>query len=231
MIDFHRHYRALIAQIFPPLEAEDGADKADLRAAERRLGFRLPAALRAYYELAYYRGDITETLDFLYHLDDLEVEDGMLSFYGENQQVTLWAIRRSDVAMDDPEVYTTPNDVPYDWQPTGDTVSVFLSGMTLWQAVMGGAAYSGTTESATAPAAAIAPILAWPKVDMGRFSAMEAYVQPGMVVCVSPPTDGGEIEIYAAAATEQGYHQIRELITVDWSWAERDDEDDEDDDE
>ncbi|HYF62163.1 MAG TPA: hypothetical protein VD886_05070, partial [Herpetosiphonaceae bacterium] len=104
-------------------------------------------------------------------------------------------------------------------QRMGDAVSVFLTGMTLWQAVMGGAAHYGMADSV--PAAAIAPILGWPRLDMGRFYELEAFAQPGMLVCVSSPIDRDALDLYAAAATEDGYHHINDLIDVDWSWGER----------
>jgi cell wall assembly regulator SMI1 len=48
-----------------PLRAEDGYNGEELNAAEERLGFKLPAALREAYMLFDRRADLCGTMNFL----------------------------------------------------------------------------------------------------------------------------------------------------------------------
>ncbi|MEU8927219.1 SMI1/KNR4 family protein [Kitasatospora sp. NPDC048545] len=75
-----------------PLGPDDGFPDADLDAAERRLGLRLPAALREAYRLFGRRADLTSNHDVLLTPDELFVLDGALVYRAENQGGAHWAV-------------------------------------------------------------------------------------------------------------------------------------------
>ncbi len=96
---------------YRPLAAGDGASEEELWATEKRLGFRLPTALREWHALAGKRKDVWSKQDHLWELDYLKLEDSLstrrdaLIFYVENQACEIWGIRKKDLGLDDPPVY------------------------------------------------------------------------------------------------------------------------------
>jgi uncharacterized protein (TIGR02996 family) len=94
-----------------PHKPEDGASEEELQATERRLGFRLPTALREWHALAGKRKDVWSGQDRLLELRYLKLEDHLSSrkdaliFYIENQGCEVWGIRKKDLGRDDPPVY------------------------------------------------------------------------------------------------------------------------------
>jgi uncharacterized protein (TIGR02996 family) len=90
-----------------PLTERHGYSEEELTAAEARLGFRLPAALREWYSLAGKRKDVWSQQDRLVRpLElDLEPNDDALIIRYENQACERWGIRRQDLGRDDPPIF------------------------------------------------------------------------------------------------------------------------------
>jgi hypothetical protein len=87
----------------PPVDSW-GVPRALVDAAEHRLGVRLPAALREWYE-RYGRLDVVwSPQDRLVAPERLTIEQGFLAVCIECQDVVRWGIRSSDLASDDPPV-------------------------------------------------------------------------------------------------------------------------------
>jgi uncharacterized protein (TIGR02996 family) len=89
-----------------PLGPRDGYSEDELEAAERRLGFALPLALREWYALAGRRDDVWSIQDHLLAPHEVRVDptSGLMMFRIENQNCEQWGIRSEDVARDDPPV-------------------------------------------------------------------------------------------------------------------------------
>ncbi len=85
-----------------PLRDCDGYGIADVHAAEERLGFTLPAALREAYTLFGKRADLCGTMNFLKAPDQLAVFEDLLLYHHENQGAWERYIRPADLHMDDP---------------------------------------------------------------------------------------------------------------------------------
>ncbi len=87
------------------LTLTDGIPLHRVETAERRLGFRLPVALREWYLLSGKRSsnEVSKT-NFLLLPEELTVSEGVLDFYVENQFVVVWGILEDDLASDDPSV-------------------------------------------------------------------------------------------------------------------------------
>ncbi|MFJ8623988.1 SMI1/KNR4 family protein [Kitasatospora sp. NPDC093550] len=85
-----------------PLGPDDGFPAAELDAAERRLGLRLPAALREAYRLFGRRADLTSNHDVLLTPDELFVLDGALVYRTENQGCAHWGVLLGGLEQEDP---------------------------------------------------------------------------------------------------------------------------------
>ncbi|MFD5831141.1 hypothetical protein [Lentzea sp. NPDC060358] len=96
-----RFIEGFAAEWAEPIEARDGWDHADLNAAERRLGVRLPGAVRDAYALFGKRPDLTSNQDWLLAPSELRVDDDVLVFRDENQSVAAWG---ASLGGEDPEV-------------------------------------------------------------------------------------------------------------------------------
>jgi hypothetical protein len=89
-----------------PLRDEDGYNGEELNAAEERLGFKLPAALREAYMLFGRRADLCGTMNFLQPPDQLDTyeDTGLLTYHAENQGAWERYIRPADLYVEDPPV-------------------------------------------------------------------------------------------------------------------------------
>ncbi|MFM9633231.1 MULTISPECIES: SMI1/KNR4 family protein [Streptomyces] len=98
--DFSTHWASA-------LQIGDGWTEADLAAAEERLGFQLPAALRKAYLLFGRRRDLTSNHDVLLSPAELYVDDvkEALVFRHENQGAASWGILLDSLHDDDPAVF------------------------------------------------------------------------------------------------------------------------------
>ena len=97
--------KRFVAHWHEPLREGQGYGASELDAAERRLGFPLPVALREWYQLAGQRKDLTARQDRLLSPSVLKAEHGMLFFHVENQGCCLWGVRREDVGHENPPVF------------------------------------------------------------------------------------------------------------------------------
>jgi hypothetical protein len=104
-------YAARVAELYRPLAPGDGYEESEVAAAEARLGFRLPPALRKLYLRAGRRDDIHRAKNHLIAPEELSVEQGALVVYEENQNLVLWGVRVSDLGRDDPPVVRAYNDL------------------------------------------------------------------------------------------------------------------------
>src|SRR5207244_4248069 len=92
---------------YRPLAPSDGVPEEELEIAERRLGFKIPAALREWYGLAGSRHDVWSTQDHFASPSELHIRpnDNALIFHVENQACESWGIRADDLSLDDPAVF------------------------------------------------------------------------------------------------------------------------------
>lgn len=122
LADFAAYWRA-------PLQAGDGYDAATLDAAERRLGLRLPAALREAYLLLGHRDDLCRNQDRLLRPDELQVYEGALVYHAENQGAAHWGILLDDLGAEDPATVVRPDladKSAEQWEPWTGRLSVAL---------------------------------------------------------------------------------------------------------
>ena len=126
-------YRALLAKVYGrPLRRSDGESVTRIQKAERRLGFRLPAAMRDFYLVA---GRAPENLEHnrLAPPEHLDVEGRYLVFMEENQRVVDWGLRLSMIATADPNVWQRVNNDPPKWYSETMPFSIFILENLAWQ--------------------------------------------------------------------------------------------------
>lgn len=102
-----------------PLTEDDGWAKADLQAAEQRLGVRLPPAIHEAYGLFGRRGDLTSVQDRLLGPKELAVDAAgdVLVYRVENQAVDVWGVPLAALEQPDPPVLVANNFEVGSWEP------------------------------------------------------------------------------------------------------------------
>lgn len=145
---FIRLFAALYAS---PIVAGDGRNDSELRAAESRLGFRLPASLREAYALVGRRNDLTRSQDRLLAPNEVGVDGTgqVLVFRVENQNVAQWGVPLSAVTEPDPPVVfrvESASKAERDWQPFLDRVSLACVEMVLSEWMFSGEVFADSRE-------------------------------------------------------------------------------------
>lgn len=125
MLERVDQYRETLNRILErDLERDDATPAARLDASEKRIGRRLPTAVRELYLLA---GEAEEMRGHnrLLEPEDLEIDDGYLVFMHENQDVVHWGIP-VPFSGDDPEVWQCVNGDRPDWYSEEMPFSKFI---------------------------------------------------------------------------------------------------------
>ncbi|OWK38064.1 hypothetical protein FRUB_07184 [Fimbriiglobus ruber] len=149
-----------------------------VEAAEARLGFAIPEALRDYY-LSVGRHELNRVHNRLWSPGDLEVSHGRLVFLEENQCVIYWGVRRRTTSAD-PVVFQTMDLDDGEWVAEV-RCSLFLPAMLCWYAASGSMPHMGYTDQLP-HVTARRMVRGWPPV--GRSSVHSAYIRDGQVVCI-----------------------------------------------
>jgi hypothetical protein len=126
-----------------PIVDNDGSTQAQLDNAERRLGARLPVAVREAYLLLGHRSDLTSVHGTLRRPEELDYDQGnqILVFRAAHQGVAFFGVSCVNPADDDPPVlyYASLWDKEREeWVPFLDRFSVACVDMVLWEAVEAG---------------------------------------------------------------------------------------------
>jgi hypothetical protein len=134
-----RFIRLFAARYARPVVTGDGCDDEELRAAETRLGFPLPAALREVYTLIGRRLDLTRSQNQLLAPHSVGVDDTgrVLVFRWECQHVAEWGIPLSAITEADPAVVSRNDGEPV-WHPFLERVSLACVEMILSEWVISG---------------------------------------------------------------------------------------------
>jgi hypothetical protein len=122
----------LIAEWQRPLDESDGLPLADIEAAERRLGFRLPEALREWHLLAGRRAARSNESG-LYPLSHITLRDNFVVFYHMIFPDTTWGYSLEDANLDDPDILVDMGLIPFlrsktTWMRSHSSLNQFLFG-------------------------------------------------------------------------------------------------------
>jgi hypothetical protein len=208
MESFKKYYRAMYRTFGHPLTERTALSSKVLAAAQKRLGVRIPAALRDYYLLAGRERRFNACHDRLLAPAEWSVDKKRLIFMEENQKVVWWGVSTRNPDSDDPPVSQGVNDEPITWHPEHRKCSVFLAVMLHYQAVSGGFRYCGR---ANAPDQSSYRFDENGWIYYGEVNSLLAYSRSNQVVCLMPP--GGlpfmqKWSVLAGAKTKRDLHAI-----------------------
>jgi hypothetical protein len=135
----HERWRLLrkLVEAWFPVKQLPGVAVTTLDMAEDRLGLRLPAALREWYELAGDHPDVWSRRADLRAPPDFRFIRDTLVFYRDEEAGACWGIRRNDLRMEDPPVVIDARRGE-GWMAESKTTSAFAIQMLLWNVKWGG---------------------------------------------------------------------------------------------
>jgi hypothetical protein len=186
---FAEGYRRVLAAITGRASSAHGYPSRAVEAAEARLGFTFPEALRDYY-LSVGRHELNRVHNRLWSPEDIEVAGGRLVFMEENQGVVYWGVRCRTTGAD-PVVSQTMDLDDGDWSPEA-RCSLFLPAMLCWYAAGGWMPHTGCTDQMPHPTARRL-VRGWPSA--GRSGVHSAFVRRGQVVTVEESASGVVVQL------------------------------------
>jgi uncharacterized protein (TIGR02996 family) len=195
-----------------PLSRGDECSNQDLAAAERRLGVRLPLAVREWYEFGGRRADVWSRQDRLLAPDRLfmDAPADALVIRVENQGCERWGVRAADLSRDDPPVV----EIGFGGEAS-PTVSAFACLTAVYEAQFApGVLWAGGDVDPAVQAAAVRglsrcdlPEQYWVTSPFRAYEGLDLIVQ----------CHAGQW-VYVSARTEQAYRrlpdEVRDLLEV-----------------
>lgn len=124
---YHEQFRETLHE---PLQPSDGMRESEIENV--LVGRPIPAAMHAYYSVA---GNhwINTNHNYLRELSALETVGDYTIFMHENQMVAQWAIRNSDMNLEDPPIFQGQQlGSAHEWYPEKYTFSTFMIAMWRW---------------------------------------------------------------------------------------------------
>jgi hypothetical protein len=176
-------YADYVSRIMEPLGPTDGVPESEIRAAEERLGVRLPELLREFYLRVGNRPDICLVYNRLLPPNRLERIGNIVAFYVENQGCTIWGVDLASAQKNPPVPEASSFSGLENPRFVMERLSDFLLFELFWQAGRGGAPCSGSLDSVDFEPPKEAPagweLLALPEWDyrvfVGKSQALFVY--------------------------------------------------------
>jgi hypothetical protein len=208
-MSFYQEYKTLVEPLLGrTLTPADGCAV--------RPALRIPTALADYYGAVGAIDMINRPHNRLLDPSVLQVEDGMVIFYEENQCVAYWAIREADLHLPDPTVYQGHDTTAgLEWHSENMTVSKWFPVMTYWQIVNQGfqfGGYAARVEDAERAVSAHYPFLIAHAIDSIRFYGVDSQI-----VCLAP--SGATAAVWAAGRTEKDFRHLASLFAFEWDYS------------
>jgi hypothetical protein len=213
MMPLTPYYRGLFKRLGYPLTKQAGHPARILIANEKRLGVRIPSALREYYLVAGRERRFNTSHNRLLSPKDWSVERQKLVFMEENQRVLWWAVpTQRPQAVGDPPVFQGLNDEPVRWYSERRRCSVFLAVMLHLQAVWGGFNWLGSAEATEN----VHAILQQDWNYVGDMDQLWAFNRQNQVVCVTAGGNpiGPAMTLHAGGKTKADLRSIEESLSV-----------------
>jgi hypothetical protein len=183
---FETYFRELYATFGYPLTEKHALSRKVLTAAERRLGVRVPIALRDFYLVAGGERRFNHSFNRILSPRDWEVDKQRLIFMDENQVVVRWGVSLRNASSADPPISQGVNGETIAWYPEHRKLSVFLSVMLHYNAVNGGFRFCDKAEVSERAGYRLGDH-GWKY--RGEVNSLRAYSRPNGVLCTLPPGD------------------------------------------
>ena len=212
---FQHQYRQLFARVGRPLRKQDRTLEPSIAAAEKKLGLRLPLALRDYYIIAGRERRLNRAFNELASPKDWELHEGKLMFFAENLGVAYWGVSATSRQAVDPRVFViyVVSGALDSWRLECQRCSTFLQFMVLMHASFGG----GLEHTASAEVKKrLVETLDKEWRFAGEVKKMRAYSREGQVICYSPwrflSREKQHWRVFAGSSTkERGWPQLRKI--------------------
>ena len=178
----------------------------------------LPKALEAYYRQCGGCEEMNSAQDFMltadgtYHYKLKDWESGEYCvFYVENQCVSVWAFKKSDIGEDDPPVYETYDNKT--WHKTCDKLSKFLISHAYFHAVMSfEVSDEDYYEADEEQVEAIAERFPHADADSGLYTGVKFY-QPYTDTVISVMSIGdGEYQVMFSSQDEEHFEETADIL-------------------
>lgn len=203
------------------LQGRDGYGAA-LATAEKRLGFTLPPALRAYYAVCGAVAALNRSHNRLLRPAELGIEDHHLVFMDENQSVCCWGLRVESLTEDDPQVWqgvSVAGSTALEWHDEGMPCSRWLRLMSWWQLVNGGFAHTAYTQT-SADVLHKASTL-WPLLGRHSDGVMAFHgTGPQLLALAS----GEDCALWAAGRTRADLEAMHAALDIHWDYSALDED-------
>jgi hypothetical protein len=211
---FRKRYRVVLEGLYGSIPAGAGLSEKEISLSERKLGFKLPAALRQFYLLSGKFKRLIKAHNRFYSPAKFSRDGNKIIFLEENQGAFFWALDAKRLEEADPPVLQGVESADAEaihWHPECDRCSDFLVGMICWQAANGGLPYGGW---AAAPKAVERQLrefmtLVW---EVPKFLICG---ENGAVVCLAKHR--GYKHIQAAAKTRADLERVRQTFNLTWT--------------
>jgi hypothetical protein len=208
MASFKSYYRSSYRTFGYPLTKRMGTPPNVLTTAEKRLGVRIPTALRDYYLVAGREHRFNTSHNRCLPPENWVLDQQRLLFMEENQRVCFWGVATRNPDSDDPPVSQGVNDEPITWYPEHRKCSVFLAVMLHYQAVSGGYEFTGRAELPD-PGKYRFENNGW--TSYGEVNKLRAFSRANQVVCLMPPANtplSRDWSVLAGGRTERDLETI-----------------------
>jgi hypothetical protein len=211
MPSFTTYYRMIYRTFGYPLTPRTALWREILGGAEKRLGIKIPAALRTYYLLTGRERRFSTCHNRFLAPQDWSIDNHRLIFMEENQRVLWWGVSIRNPDSDDPPISQGINDEPIQWFREHRKCSVFIAVMLHYQAVSGGLRFCG---SADAPDESSYRFEEHGWTYFGEVNSLMAYSRANQVVCLMPVNLPymSKIVVLAGGRTESDLNTISEEI-------------------
>jgi hypothetical protein len=211
---FKNQYRTLFATLGYPLDGRTATPSKVIAAAEKRLGIKVPAALRDYYLVAGRERRFNQCLNRLLPPQDWTIDRDRLLFMEESQRILWWGVSIRNAKTNDPQVSQGINDEPICWRSERRKCSTFLTFMIQYHAANGGLPYAASG-FAPDPIAYRFDLHGW--TAQSEVGSVFVCCRANQVVCLTPPGDLPFMQdwsITAAAKSKSELQAIGEEIGV-----------------
>jgi len=197
-------------QLLGDPQPDDGCSAADIRRAEALLGVRLPTPLREYH-LRYGENKVlAKAQDFMFTPEMLEVDDGHLVFWQENQAVYTVGVPLDALGQDDPPVFQQGTEEDAEWYPECRRLTDFLLRTVCWQATWGMPSQARADGAGPKVVARVAAVFALVAPREAYDHELVAYAREGVVVCTFPSNR----VLYVGATSDEGIDQVSQELGI-----------------
>jgi hypothetical protein len=214
---FKKIYQEVFQTFGYPLSERTALSSGVLAEAEKRLGVRVPAALREYYLVAGRERRFNMSCNRLLPPSEWRVDKQRLVFMEENQAVCCWGVSIRNQSSDDPPVSEgIEDDESMTWYPLHRKCTVFLAAMLHHQAVSGGLPHC-FCESIDLSNISNIRFGNHEWTYYGELKGEEVYSRPNQVFCYSlfdPPLGRQGWTIMAGAKTKRDLQAIGSELGV-----------------